>query len=189
MRRVTILLFALLSAAGAYPQTARWEIDPFHSRIDFTIRHMVVSKAKGTFHKFSGVASGNPSDPASAHIEVRIDPASIDTDNPDRDADLRSANFFDVARFPTIEFTSTRIGRSPDGAVTMTGNLTMHGVTKEVAVAAKVLPGDAGRVRASATARLDRKDFGITWNKRLDNGGVALSDEVNIEIAVEFVRK
>ena len=190
MRR-TFMLFAILATtAVAFADGATWDIDPARSKIEFTIRHMVVSKATGSFHKFSGVVVGDPKEPAAALIDVTIDPASIDTSNSDRDRDLRSPNFFDVEKYPTILFKSKRIDKAVDGVLTITGELAMHGVTKEVILVVDQFVGAGpGRMRVTAKSRLNRKDFGIVWNKTLDGGGLAVADEVNIRIAVELVKR
>lgn len=190
MKRTLIFFVVLACAVVAVAGDATWDIDPARSKVEFTIRHMVVSKATGFFHKFGGVVVGDPNDPGAARIEVTIDPASIDTRNSDRDRDLRSPNFFDVEKYPTILFTSKRIDKAADGTMTITGDLAMHGVTKEVILAVDQFGGAGpGRMRVSAKCRLNRKDFGIVWNKTLDGGGLALADEANIRIAVELVKR
>jgi polyisoprenoid-binding protein YceI len=186
MKRLLPLLL-LFVAASAAAQT--WRIDPQRSSIGFTIRHMVVSKAKGTFRKFTGTATGDPANPTAATLEITIDAASIDTGNADRDKDLRSDNFFDVAKYPAIVFRSKRIVRQ-GGGLAIVGDLTMHGVTKEVTLAVdRFAAAGANRVQASAKTKINRKDFGITWNRALDGGGVALSDDASVVINVEFVRQ
>lgn len=190
MRRTFMLFAVLATTAVAFADGAIWDIDPARSKIEFTIRHMVVSKATGSFHKFSGGVVGDPNDPVAARIEVTIDPASIDTGNSDRDRDLRSPNFFDVEKYTAILFKSKRIDKAADGALTVAGELAMHGVTKEVILAVDQFAGAGpGRMRVIAKSRLNRKDFGIVWNKTLDGGGLALADEVNIRIAVELVKR
>lgn len=192
MKRASIAAAFFLIAIGVAfgDQPATWEIDPAHSTIGFTIRHMVVSKAKGSFGKFSGFVVGDPNDPTAARVDVKIDAASINTENADRDRDLRSPNFFDVEKYPAITFKSKRIAKAADGALSLVGDLTMHGVTKEVALDVDQFgPAGRDRMRAMAKTKLNRKDFGIIWNKMLDGGGVAVADEVNIQIAVELVKK
>jgi len=190
MRRTFVFFVVLATTAVVFADGATWDIDQARSKIEFTIRHMVVSKANGSFHKFSGAVVGDPNDPAAAGIEVTIDPASIDTGNADRDRDLRSPNFFDVEKYTTILFKSKRIDKAADGALTITGELVMHGVTKEVILTVDQFAGAGpGRMRVTAKSRLNRKDFGIVWNKTLDGGGIAVADEVNIRIAVELVKR
>lgn len=186
---IAVLAFLLPAMAPAIATAQTWKIEPARSTIGFTVRHMVVSKAKGTFGNFSGTVTGNPADPTHARIEITIDPASINTSNSDRDADLRSANFFDVAKYPTVVFRSKRISRNGAG-LTVLGDLTMHGVTKEVTLDVdKFALAGANRVQATAKTKINRKDFGITWNKTLDGGGVTLGDDVNIQLSVEFARQ
>ena len=182
-----LFAFALLFVAtSAVAQT--WRIDPQKSSVGFTIRHMVVSKAKGSFRKFSGTVSGDPRNPAAASMEITIDAASIDTGNADRDKDLRSDNFFDVAKYPTIVFKSKRIAKQGDG-LSIVGDLTMHGITKEVTLAVDRFSAvSANRIQATAKTKINRKDFGITWNKTLDGGGLALADDASVVISVELVR-
>lgn len=185
MRRAALGLVFFVAASAA-AQT--WRIDPQKSTIGFTIRHMVVSKAKGSFRKFTGTATGDPANPTAATLQITIDAASIDTANADRDKDLRSDNFFDVAKYPTIVFRSKRIVRAGDG-LKIVGDLTMHGVTKEVTLDVdRFAAVSANRVQATAKTRINRKDFGITWNKTLDGGGLALADDASVVINVELVR-
>lgn len=188
MRRAAFALLLPLLVPSIAAAQSTWKLDPSRSSIGFTVRHMVVSKAKGTFRKFSGVVVGDPATPDTARVEITIDAASIDTGNADRDGDLRSANFFEVAKYPTIVFRSKRIARSGAG-LTLIGDLTMHGVTREVTLNVDrfALVGP-DRVNATAKARVNRKDFGIVWNKALDGGGVAVADDVNIQIAADFVK-
>jgi polyisoprenoid-binding protein YceI len=180
---IAVLLFVVPLALNA--QT--WKLDAAHSSVGFSVRHMVVSKAKGTFRKFSGSATGDPANPAAAQVEITIDAASIDTGNADRDNDLRSENFFEVAKYPTIVFRSKRVARS-GGGLTIVGDLTMHGVTKEVTLDVDRFTAAGNKVQTTATAKINRKDFGIIWNRALDGGGVAVADEVSVQINAEFVR-
>ena len=187
MRRALAALGFFFLAASAGAQT--WKIEAHRSTIGFTVRHMVVSKARGSFGNFSGTITGNPADPTNARIEITIDPGSINTGNTDRDDDLRSNNFFDVAKYPTIVFRSKRIARAGSG-LTIVGDLTMHGVTKEVTLDVdRFAATAANRVEATAKTKINRKDFGITWNKTLDGGGLAVSDDVSVQISAVFVRQ
>jgi polyisoprenoid-binding protein YceI len=185
-----IVAFFVASALGMTPgaRAASWKIDPAHSSIGFSIRH-VFTKVPGQFTKFSGTVNYDPADPAAASVKVEIDPASIDTRVEMRDNDLRSANFFDVAKFPTMSFQSTKVTKGEGNSLTAEGNLTMHGVTKPVTLAVTFLgsgPGMRGQtIGFEATTKLNRKDFGIVWNKTLDNGGMLLGDDVDIALAVE----
>lgn len=187
MKRAFVAVALLFVAANVAAQT--WRIESAKSKIEFSLRHMMVSKAKGQFGAFSGTVTGNPNDPTNARIDINIDPSSINTGNAERDADLRSANFFEVAKYPTVTFRSKRIARAGAG-LTVTGDLTMHGVTKEVKLDVESFTVTApNRVHALAKTKINRKDFGITWNKALDGGGVTLGDDVNLTITAQFVRE
>jgi polyisoprenoid-binding protein YceI len=187
------LIFGL--AASGFAQSARWEIDPAHSNASFTVRHMMVSNVRGEFAKLAGGVDVVGDDPTTAKVAVTIDAASISTREPKRDAHLRSADFFAVEKFPTITFSSKRIERAEEGQLKLVGDLTMHGVTREVALDVEELtpavkdPGGNLRVGAHATARINRKDFGLLWNRELEAGGVLVGDEVAITIDVELVKK
>jgi len=188
-------VLALTVAANGLAQTARWEIDPAHSNASFTVRHMMVSNVRGEFTKLAGGVDVVGDDPTTAKVAVTIDAASINTREPKRDAHLRSADFFDVDKFPTITFTSKKIERAGEGRLKLVGHLTMHGVTKEVTLDIEELtpevkdPGGNLRVGAHATTRINRKDFGLLWNRILESGGVLVGDEVAITIDVELVKK
>jgi len=198
MRHRTLVSAAALMlglAASGFAQTARWEIDPAHSNASFTVRHMMVSNVRGEFTKLNGGIDVVGDDPTTAKVAVTIDAASISTREPKRDAHLRSADFFDVEKFLTITFTSKKVERVGEGRLKLVGDLTMHGVTKEIALDVEELtpavkdPGGNLRVGAHATARINRKDFGLLWNRALEAGGVLVGDEVAITIDVELVRK
>jgi polyisoprenoid-binding protein YceI len=177
-----------LMAGGAVAET--WNIDATHSTVGFKVRHFF-SKQAGEFNEFSGTIDFDPANPETAAAEVTIQVASIDTDNDGRDNHLRSADFFDAEQFPTMIFKSTKIVRGGDGFM-VTGDLTMHGVTKEVSFEMAFMghgPDAWGGTRAgfSAELELDRKDFGIVWNNTLDAGGTVLGDEVTVNLEIEAV--
>lgn len=188
------LLLALPLAAQSPAAAAPvWTIDSAHSSAEFSVRHMMVAKVKGRFGKVSGTVTGDLAKPETAAVDVTIDAASINTDNENRDKHLRSADFFEVETYPTITFKSKKIEKAGAG-LRMTGDLTMRGVTKEVVLdvegpVAPVKVRDSFRTAASATTRINRKEWGLTWNRALEAGGVTVSDEVDIEIEVEMVRK
>jgi polyisoprenoid-binding protein YceI len=195
-RKVAVIAtVALALAAGAFAQTARWEIDPAHSNVSFTVRHMMVSNVRGEFTKLAGGIDTVGSDPTTAKVSVTIEAGSVSTREPKRDDHLRSADFFDVAKFPTLTFVSKKIVAAADGRFKMTGDLTIHGVTKEVTFDVDSLtpvmkdPWGGLRAGAHATATIKRKDFGLTWNKALEAGGMLVGDDVNITIDVELVKK
>lgn len=170
-----------------------WQVDPIHSHVEFALRHLMISTVKGRFADVAGTLTGGESDLEHASIELTIPAASIDTREPQRDAHLRSADFFEVETYPEIRFRSTRIARPGDGALVVDGNLTIRDVTKPVTVA--VQPGGRARdtqgverVGYSATAKINRRDFGLNWNQLLETGGVLVGDEVTILVELQLVR-
>jgi polyisoprenoid-binding protein YceI len=198
MRRFIRSLVPALAVALLVPASGRaatWELDPAHSTIGFSIRHMMISSVRGQFRTFTGKATGDPKTPDKAQIEASIDVASIDTANEKRDGHLKSPDFFDVAKFPTITFKSKSIAAAGAGKAKVTGDLTMHGVTKEVVLEVEgptdVIKDPMGTTRAGAhaTTKINRKDFGIAYNKTLDGGGLMVGDEVEVTIDVEAVQK
>jgi polyisoprenoid-binding protein YceI len=173
---------------------ATYQIDASHSSAGFTVRHMMVSNVNGEFARISGTVEYDPSNLAQTRIEAVIDASSVNTRNEKRDQHLRSEDFFDTANHPTITFRSKRVEKVADGQLRVTGDLTLRGVTKEVVLAVEgptheILAQGAHRMGASATARVNRKDFGVNWNRALDAGGVVVSEDVRINIEVELMRK
>jgi len=196
MRRAfVIVLLAAVAAGSAAAAESAWEIDPAHSSVQFSVRHMMVSNVRGEFRKVSGTVRGDETDPTKAQIEATIDTTSIDTRNEKRDSHLKSADFLDTEKFPTMTFKSKKIEKAGDHRYRVTGDLTLHGVTREVTLdvegpSAPVKdPMGNVRVGATATAKLNRQDFGITWSKALDGGGVMVGDEINVTIDVEGTKK
>lgn len=195
--RILALTSALTLALGAtgFAQTSRWEIDPAHSNASFTVRHLMVSNVRGEFTKLAGGLEVVGDDPTTAKVNVTIDAGSVNTREPKRDAHLRSADFFDVAKFPTITFTSKKVERAGEGRLKLVGDLTIHGVTKEVTLDVEELtpatkdPWGSVRVGAHATTKINRKDFGLLWNVALESGGVLVGEDVNITIDVELIKK
>ena len=189
MRRLVSLLLPLLVAVPAWAGT--WKIDPAHTAVGFSIRHMMVSNVRGTFGTVDGTVTGDPAKPLEAAIAVTIDARSIDTQNQKRDDHLRSPDFLDVARYPTITFRSTKIEPAGEGAFRVTGDLTLHGTTKPVVVEVSDLtppikdPFGNTRAGAHATTKIDRKAFGVDYSKLMDNGGLVVGDEVTISVDVE----
>jgi polyisoprenoid-binding protein YceI len=171
-----------------------WNIDPAHSGVHFSIKHLVVATVRGQFDKVSGAVTIDLDQPARSSVHAVIDASSINTREPQRDAHLRSPDFLDVERFPTIEFRSTKVVQTGDGYA-LTGDLTIHGVTRSVVLAVEASETEIrdpyGNVRraASATTRINRKDFGLTWNVALEAGGFVVGDELRIEIDVELIRE
>jgi len=191
--RSTLVLLAAL-AAPALAQTSTWEIDPAHSSIQFGVRHLMISTVKGKFPKFTATAVADEKEPTRAIVEASIDAASIDTGEAKRDEHLRGPDFFDVAKYPTITFKSTKIEPAGDHRYKLHGDLTMHGVTKPVVLdveATQQVKGMRGETRAGAraTTKVNRKDFGINWSKTMDGGGVVVGDDVDVTIEVEGVKK
>ena len=187
----SLLLGALLVAAPALAAPQTYEIDPVHSRVEFTIRHMF-SKVTGSFGKFQGAILYDPAAPAASNVKAEIDASSIDTNNERRDGHLKSPDFFDVAKYPSLTFTSAKVTAGEGGKMKVEGTLTIHGVSKPVVLDASFLgsgPGLDGVTRAGfeATTKVDRKDYGIVWNKTLDQGGTLLGDEVDISLEIEAV--
>ena len=173
--------------------TTKWNIDPAHSGLNFSVRHMVVSKVRGRFAKFSGALSVDEEDVTRSVVEATIDAGSIDTGTPERDAHLRSPDFFDVEKFPELRFRSTRIEKLGDDRYRVIGELTIRDVAREVSLDVESGgrakdPWGNERVGFVAKAALDRKDFGLGWNQVLEAGGVLVGDRVDIELDVQGVR-
>ena len=190
MRRFLLLSLAVTGAlpVSAYAASEIYRIDPAHSEVRFTIRHLV-SKVAGRFDAFKGEITLDPNDPSTMKIQATIDAASIDTNVDMRDNDLRSDHFFDVEKYPEITYVSKKVIKNGDDW-TVIGDLTMHGVTKEVPLEVEVvgfMTDQRGTKRAGfeATGKIDRKDFGITWNEVFDAGGTLLGDQVDITIHIE----
>jgi polyisoprenoid-binding protein YceI len=173
--------------------TNHWDIDVGHSAIHFWVRHMVISKVHGRFAKWSGAIALDAQDLTKSSVEVRVDAASIDTQVADRDTHLKSPDFLDVARYPELTFRSKRIEKAA-GGYRVTGDLTLHGVTKEVTLEAEFAgtgkdPWGNERAGFSAKAALDRREFGLTWNAAVEAGGVLVGEKVEIAIELEAIKK
>ena len=194
LSRIAAAACGLILAAGtAKADTEAYKIDPSHSQVGFTIRHFF-SKVSGKFKTYEGVIMMDPKDLSKTTVEVTIDTASIDTGNGDRDSHLQSPDFFDAAKFPKITFKSTGVTGQGTTKATLKGDLTMHGVTKPVSLDAEVLGFSAdpwGNYRGGfeAKTKINRQDFGVSWNKVLEGGGSLLGDDVEITIDVEGVRE
>jgi polyisoprenoid-binding protein YceI len=190
MKRLAALLALVPLAALAEPAT--WNIDPAHTQSMFTVRHLVITSVKGQFDKTTGVVTLDDKDIGKSSVEATIDAASVNTRVANRDNDLRSPNFFDVAKYPTITFKSTRVEKAGEGRLKVTGDLTMHGVTKPVVLdvegptAAIKDPGGHQRRGLSASTTINRKDFGLQYNKMVEAGPI-VGDDVKIEIEAELV--
>lgn len=172
--------------------TRRWNIDPAHSGAQFTVRHMVISKVRGTFERWHGAIDYDPEKPEASKVSVRIEAASIDTHEPNRDQHLRSAEFFDVEKYPAITFESTKIERRGKDRYRVLGDLTMRGVTRPVELDAEYFgtgkdPWGNERIGFFAKATLNRKEFGLNWNQLLEGGGVLVGDQVEISLDVQAI--
>jgi polyisoprenoid-binding protein YceI len=192
---VSLLAGSLFVGASATALASDWDVDSAHSHVGFAVRHMMVSTVRGTFDKYTGWISLDDNDIAKSKAHFDIDATSIDTGNPKRDEHLRSPDFFDAARFPKITFDSTKVEKRGPSELSLTGNLTIKDITKPVVFSISGLSGEVkdpwGSVRRGATAqtKINRKDFGLTWNKALEAGGVVVGDEVTIELEVELTKK
>src|SRR5512132_1635225 len=169
--------------AATRQDVTTWKIDPAHSHVEFAIRHLMISTVKGRFTGVGGTVTSHDADPAKGEVDITIDIASIDTREPQRDAHLRSADFFDAEKFPTITFRSRRIEDVRGENFRLVGDLTIRGVSREVAldVASEgraTDPWGGQRAGFSATTRIKRGDFGLTWNQALETGGVLVGDDV-----------
>lgn len=170
-----------------------WNLDPVHSVAEFKVKHMMISNVKGQFTGIKGSLDLDEANVANSKVEAAIDASTINTREAQRDAHLKSADFFDVEKFPTLEFRSTGVSPSGDG-LTVTGDLTIHGVTKTVTfevegpTAPAKDPWGNTRIGLSAVTKIHRKDFGLTWNAALETGGILVGDDVTITLDVQFVK-
>jgi len=187
------LAMTLSLTAGA--ATSTWQIDPQHSSAQFAVRHLGLSTVRGAFSKLSGSVLLDDQDVTKSSVEVTIDVNTVDTREPDRDKDLRSEHFFDVDHFPTMTFKSKKVEQVAPAKLRVTGDLTIHGTTKEVVldVDGPTTPMKDPRgnqhIGFSATTKINRQDYGVKWNAKLDNGGVVVGDDVNITIDAELIQK
>jgi polyisoprenoid-binding protein YceI len=176
------------------PQSATWNIDAAHSVAEFKVKHMMISNVKGQFTKLTGTLTFDETEVTRSRIEASIDAASLDTHEAQRDAHLKSADFFDVEKFPTLTFTSTRVKRTGDDELAVTGDLTIHGETRSVVFNVEGPthpakdPWGNTRLGLSATTKINRKDFGLAWNAALETGGILVGEEITIMLDVEFVK-
>ena len=188
-----VLAITLALPAAAHAATSTWDLDPNHTTSAFSVTHMMLTTVRGDFGKTTGTVVYDDADVTKSTVNVSIETASIDTRVPDRDKHLKSADFFDVEKNPSLTFKSTKVEKAGDGKLKVTGDLTMHGVTKSVVldVTGPSAPQKSpwgNEVRAvQATTSLNRKDYGLNWNKTLESGGVLVSDEVKVDIQAELV--
>jgi polyisoprenoid-binding protein YceI len=196
MKRLVATLIVLLSFA--FPLLtfgATWQVDPSHSSFEFKIRHLTVSNVKGTFTKPKAVITIDDRDVTQLKVEVTIDASSVNTGNTMRDDHLRGPDFFDVTKYPEITFISKKVTRVDADRLKVTGDLSIRGVTREITMDVEgptpEVKDPSGNFRrgATATGKINRKDFGLTWNRVLDSGGLVVGDEVTLYVEVELIRK
>ena len=184
----------MTAATAPEVATTTWNIDAVHSSAQFKVKHLMISNVKGEFASITGSLQLDNADLTNSRIEATIDAATINTRDEKRDAHLRSADFFDVEKFPTLSFKSGRVSKKADGELVVAGDLTIHGVTKPVTFevegpsAPTKDPWGGTRMGLTATTRINRKDFGLTWNTALEAGGVVVGEEVTITLEVEFIK-
>jgi len=182
-------------AFQASAATTTWKIDPLHTAAQFAVKHMMISTVRGEFKGVTGAVIWDDQDVTKSSVDVTIDAKTVNTGEEKRDQDLRSANFFEVEKFPTLTFKSKKVESAGAGKLKITGDLTMHGVTKEVVLdvegpsAAVKDPWGNTRAAASATTKVNRQDFGVKWNANMDGGGVVVGDTVTITIDLEMVKQ
>ena len=183
-------------STAVQPATGRttWTIDPVHSSVEFSVRHLMITTVKGRFTDVQGTVVVDEANPTAAAADITVQVASIDTREPQRDAHLKSADFFDVEQFPTLTFRSRAVREPKKDGFTLIGDLTIHGVTREVSLDVTNEgrardPWGGERAGYTATTKIKRSDFGLTWNQLLETGGLAVSDDVKISLDVQLVQK
>jgi polyisoprenoid-binding protein YceI len=194
-RTIVALSTAVALSLPAFAFASTWNIDPDHSNIGFKVRHLMVSNVKGNFEKAAGTVEINDKDITKSRVEVSVDTNSVNTNVQKRDAHLRGPDFFDTAKYPTMTFVSKKVAKAGKDKLKVTGDLTLHGVTKQVVLdvegPSKESKDPWGNIRkgASATTKINRKDFGLVYNAALETGGVAVGEEVIITLEIEMIRK
>lgn len=194
LRRLSLVLIGLALPAAAAAQSATWTIDPGHSAATFQVRHMIVANVKGEFGGPVGTASFDPKDLSTLRVDATIDARTINTRNPDRDKDLKSDLFFDVAKYPRITFKSKSVTVEGPGKLKVLGDLTIKGVTKPVTLDVEGPTQEikdiwgSRRIGATATTTINRRDFNIVYNRMLEGGGAVVGDQVSITLDMEFTR-
>ena len=174
--------------------TNKYEIDPAHSSLQFSVRHLMLSNVRGAFSGVHGTLNYDPANPPASTVEASVDVNTVNTNDPQRDGHLKTADFFDAAHFPTITFRSTRVDKKGEGEFQVTGDLTIHGVTKPVVLNVEEVseegkdPWGNTRIGASAKTKIKRSDFGLTWNAALEAGGVVVGDDVKLDFELEFIK-
>lgn len=195
MKNILALIVSLALLAPLNVLAASYNLDPFHSSIQFKVKHLMITNVAGVFEKFKGSVFIDEQDLTRSKVDVSVEMASLNTNIAKRDDHLRSPDFFDVAKFPTMTFVSTKVEKAGPDKLKVTGNLTIKGVTRPVVLA---VDGPTGEIRgpqgefkrgASATAAVNRQDFGVSWSKKLDGGGLVVADDVYISIDTELVKQ
>ena len=194
-RRSVYCIIAVLASLGLIREVLAADIyvtDPAHTLVGFTARHFVINKVRGKFNEFVGTITYDENDITKSALKGTIKTASIDTDNEKRDNHLRSADFFDVANYPDITFISKRVEKRQNDHV-LIGDLTIRGVTREVAfpftITGKIVQGGKTRIGFEANLRLNRQEYGVSWNKTMDSGGLVVSDTIEIELVGEAIKE
>ena len=195
MKRIIVSISTIIALVlPALATASTWNIDPDHSNIGFKVKHLMVSNVKGNFDKLTGTVDINDKDITKSRVEVNIDTNSINTNVQKRDEHLRSADFFDVAKYPNMTFVSKKVTRAGKDKLQVTGHLTIHGITKEVVLDVDPISKESkdpwGSIRrgTSASTKINRKDFGLVWNKALETGGVVVGDEITISLEIEMIK-
>ena len=181
-----------LLSLPAFAGTTTWQIDPKHSSAQFAVTHLMISTVRGEFHQVNGTVVVDDADTSKSYVHVTIDATTVDTREPDRDKHLMSPDFFDVAKYPSMTFKSTKVESNGPDKLKVTGDLTIRGVTKQVVLDVTAPkppikdPWGLQRTAVSGSTKINRQDFGVAWNKALDAGGVVVGDDVNITLDVEL---
>ena len=171
-----------------------YEIDPAHSNVSFSIRHLMVTNVRGSFRGVKGTVSYDPDNPSATTVQAVIDASTLSTNDNERDTHVKGADFLDVERYPNIEFTSTGAKKTGDSELEISGSLTVHGVTKPVVLKVEELSSEAKdpwgntRIGASVKSKIKRSDFGLKWNAPLETGGVLVGDDVKLDFDLEFIK-
>ena len=174
--------------------TTTWKLDPAHSSAEFKVKHMMISNVKGGFTSLSGTLTEHTTDSSLSSVEASVDVSTVNTSDAQRDAHLKSADFFDVEKYPTMTFKSTAVKANIDGGYNVTGDLTLHGVSRQTTfvVDGPSAPGKDPwgntRIGLSATAKISRKDYGLIWNATLETGGILVGDDVQITVEAQFIK-
>jgi polyisoprenoid-binding protein YceI len=183
-----------MTATASIPHTTTWQLDAAHSAVEFSVKHLMIATVKGSFAGIEGSIVGDEADASGASLAVKIDVASLTTNNDQRDAHLRSGDFFDVEKYPGITYVGKRIVGDAFGAFQLIGDLTIRDVTREVTLDVTFEgrakdPWGNSRLVYNATGKIRRTDFGLNWNQALETGGVLVSEDVKIAVEAQFIQK